>query len=270
MESVLNNLPLFCTLVGALGVLFAIMLAGIVKKAPAGNERMQEIAGAIQEGAKAYLNRQYMTIGMAGIVLFLVIGFSGIGWATAIGFAIGAILSGAAGYIGMNVSVRANVRTAQAANDGLDAAPARLAPGDTIFQRHLLSLPADLIPLSMAIAPSEGTDALAEMLRVPLSTEGFLKEAQIKLRPMDFMREGIFLAGMAHYPKFVEESISHALAAAARALPLMTRQSLHLGGVVAQVDPDQCVGCLTCTRTCPCSATASGVSVAVDWNCLAC
>jgi heterodisulfide reductase subunit A-like polyferredoxin len=114
-----------------------------------------------------------------------------------------------------------------------------------------LSLPADLIPLSMAIAPSEGTDALAEMLRVPLSTEGFLKEAQIKLRPMDFMREGIYLAGMAHYPKFVEESISHALAAAARALPLMKRQSLHLGGVVAQVDPDKCVGCLTCTRTCP-------------------
>jgi heterodisulfide reductase subunit A-like polyferredoxin len=89
------------------------------------------------------------------------------------------------------------------------------------------------------------------MLRVPLSTEGFLKEAQIKLRPMDFMREGIFLAGMAHYPKFVEESISHALATAARALPLMKRQWLHLGGVVAQVDPDKCVGCLTCTRTCP-------------------
>jgi heterodisulfide reductase subunit A len=114
-----------------------------------------------------------------------------------------------------------------------------------------LALPADLVPLSMAIAPSEGTDALAEMLRVPLSTEGFLKEAQVKLRPMDFMREGIYLAGMAHYPKFVEESISHALATAARALPLMKHQSLHLGGVVAQVDPDKCVGCLTCTRTCP-------------------
>ena len=73
----------------------------------------------------------------------------------------------------------------------------------------------------------------------------------MKLRPMDFMREGIFLAGMAHYPKFVEESISHALATAARALPLLSQQSLHLGGVVAWVDPDKCVGCLTCTRTCP-------------------
>lgn len=114
-----------------------------------------------------------------------------------------------------------------------------------------LDLPADLVPISMAIAPSEGTDKLARMLRVPLSSEGFFLEAQMKLRPMDFMREGIFLAGMAHYPKFIEESISHALAAAARALPILSQPSLHLGGVVAQVEADKCVGCLTCTRTCP-------------------
>ncbi len=114
-----------------------------------------------------------------------------------------------------------------------------------------LDLPADIVPMSMAVAPAKGTAALAEMLRVPLSSEGFFAEAQMKLRPMDFMREGIFLAGMAHYPKFVEESISHALAAAARALPLLSQQSLYLGGVVAQVDPDRCVGCLTCTRVCP-------------------
>lgn len=114
-----------------------------------------------------------------------------------------------------------------------------------------LELRADLVPISMAIAPSPGSEELAEMLRVPLSTEGFFEEAQLKLRPMDFMREGIFLAGMAHYPKFVEESISHGLAAAARALPLLSQESLYLGGVVARVDPDKCVGCLTCTRTCP-------------------
>jgi len=115
-----------------------------------------------------------------------------------------------------------------------------------------LSLKADMIPLSMSILPAEGTQALANMLRVPIASEGFFQEAQLKLRPMDFMREGIFLAGMAHYPKFIEESISHALAAASRALALLSSQeSMYLGGVVAVVDPDKCVGCLTCTRTCP-------------------
>jgi len=122
---------------------------------------------------------------------------------------------------------------------------------DLALDRWLL-LPADLVPLSMTIAPAEGTRALAEMLQLPLSSEGFFAEAQMKLRPMDFMREGIFLAGMAHYPKFIEESISHALAAAARAITLISQGGyLHLGGVVAVVDPEKCIGCLTCTRTCP-------------------
>jgi heterodisulfide reductase subunit A-like polyferredoxin len=121
---------------------------------------------------------------------------------------------------------------------------------DLTLNRQLF-LPADLVPLSMSIAPAKGTEAMARMLRLPLSSEGFFAEAQMKLRPMDFMREGIFLAGMAHYPKFIEESISHALAAAARALTLLSQGKMHLGGVVAEVDADKCVGCLTCTRTCP-------------------
>jgi heterodisulfide reductase subunit A2 len=114
-----------------------------------------------------------------------------------------------------------------------------------------LTIPADLVVLSMPVVPARGTDDLASMLRVPLSSEGFFAEAQMKLRPMDFMREGIFLAGMAHYPKFIEESTSHALAAAARALTLLSQGALDLGGIVAEVDPDKCVGCLTCTRVCP-------------------
>ena len=115
-----------------------------------------------------------------------------------------------------------------------------------------LDLPADLVPLSMSVLPAEGSQELAKMLRLPLSTEGFFMEAQLKLRPMDFMRDGIYLAGMAHYPKFLEESISHALAAASRALAtLSSQEALYLGGVVAQVEPNKCVGCLTCTRVCP-------------------
>jgi len=111
-------LPLICTLVGIAGVVFSLILASMVRSAPSGNEKMREIANAIKTGAIAYLNRQLKSMGLAGIILFVIIG-AALNWTTAFGFLIGAVASFAAGYIGMRVSVLANVRTAEAAKGGL-------------------------------------------------------------------------------------------------------------------------------------------------------
>jgi len=103
---------------GVLAIIYGIFLIWRVIKSPAGNQKMQEIAAAIQEGASAYLNRQYKTVAVIALVLAVVLYFV-LGWQTAVGFLVGAVLSAAAGFIGMNVSVRANVRTAEAARNGL-------------------------------------------------------------------------------------------------------------------------------------------------------
>ncbi len=124
---------------GLLAIAYGLGLAAYILRQPAGNEKMREIAAAIQEGAKAYLNRQYAIIGIVAMVLFLLIGFLGstvdsslLGWKAAIGFLIGAVASAAAGFIGMNVSVRTNVRTAEAARGGLKPALSVSFKGGTV------------------------------------------------------------------------------------------------------------------------------------------
>src|SRR5487761_1081189 len=103
---------------GVLALLYGFVTSRQVLSANAGNARMQEISGAVQVGARAYLNRQYRAVAVVGVVILIVLGIL-LGWRVAVGYLIGAVLSASAGYIGMNVSVRANVRTAQAARGGL-------------------------------------------------------------------------------------------------------------------------------------------------------
>jgi len=136
------------------------------------------------------------------------------------------------------------------ARGGIEGGAIRVSVKEPILGQTLTSEP-DLLGLNMAIVPSKGMADLAKVLGVPVSSEGFFMEAHLKMRPMDFMEEGIFIAGMAHYPKFIEETIAHAQATAGRAITILSKQPLYIGGSVAVVDQTKCVGCLTCTRTCP-------------------
>jgi len=161
MEVVLNNVPLVCTLVGFVGVLYSIIVAGLVKNAPAGNDKMQEIAAAIKEGAIAYLNRQAKSMAAAGAVIFVILIFApGMGINAAIGFLIGALASFMAGYIGMRVSVIANVRTAEAAKNGMGAGLAMAFKGGSVT---------GMIVAGLALASVAGYYAI--MLRAGLPSD---------------------------------------------------------------------------------------------------
>src|SRR5262245_35501120 len=120
MDFFVDHAVLFALVCAGVAIAFGLYLTWWLLSQPAGNQRMQEISHAVQEGAAAYLRKQYTTIAMVAVVPLLAIGFySELGWGTAIGFAIGAALSAAAGFIGMNVAVRSNVRTAEAAREGV-------------------------------------------------------------------------------------------------------------------------------------------------------
>ncbi len=120
---------------------------------------------------------------------------------------------------------------------------------DPILGRPVILRP-DLLTLASAVLPNPNDD-LGELFKVPRNAEGFFNEAHAKLRPVDFPSDGIFLAGLAHYPKPIDESIAQAKAAAGRAATVLGKDKVLVGGVVAEVNPDKCAVCLTCVRTCP-------------------
>jgi heterodisulfide reductase subunit A len=119
------------------------------------------------------------------------------------------------------------------------------------YLRRDVELPLDLLVLATPAVASSGGEELSKMLKVPIQGDGFFLEAHVKLRPVDFGSEGIFLCGSAHYPKSLEETISQAYAAAGRAAGILAKPVIKAGGVVAEVDEDKCAACLTCVRICP-------------------
>ncbi len=127
---------------------------------------------------------------------------------------------------------------------------------DHVLGRPIRIAP-DLVILATAILPA-GNKKLFELFKVPVNKEGFLIEAHAKLRPVDFASEGIFMAGLAHYPKPIDESITQAKAAVARAMTILSKDGIFVGGVIASVNSDRCAACLTCVRTCPYGAARIG------------
>ena len=128
--------------------------------------------------------------------------------------------------------------------------PLEVRVWEPVLARGIVLQP-DRLVLSVPMVPAEGTEELATRLKIGVDLDGWLMEAHVKLRPVDLGTAGLYVAGSAHYPKLLDESIAQAQAAAGRAATILTRDVLWVGGAVAQVDTPACVGCLTCVRICP-------------------
>jgi len=122
--------------------------------------------------------------------------------------------------------------------------------GYDIILEEEIAVPADLVVLSTGIRPMPENEALAMMLKVPTSKDGYFLEAHMKLRPVDFATEGIYLAGLAHWPKFADETIAQAAGAAARAMTVISNDTLETEGIIAAVNEDLCDGCGICEGMC--------------------
>ena len=118
-----------------------------------------------------------------------------------------------------------------------------------------VDIPADLVVLSAGIVANEDSKTIAQFLKIPLNKDGFFLEAHMKLRPIDFATDGVFLAGMAHFPKTIEESIIQAQAASARAATVLSKDSIELEGNISHVVDENCDGCAYCVDPCPYKAS---------------
>lgn len=128
--------------------------------------------------------------------------------------------------------------------------PLKIEVWDRTLSKNV-SIQPDMLVLSMPVVPGQDARRLSTLFKVPIDADGFFMEAHVKLRPVDFSTDGIYMAGMAHYPKLLDESIIQAQAAASRAARVLCQETLVAGGRVAVVEPDKCTGCLTCVRICP-------------------
>jgi len=134
---------------------------------------------------------------------------------------------------------------------------------DRILGRELEFNPESLV-LSAGIVPQDGTEELAQMLKLPITKDGFFLEAHMKLRPVDFANEGVYLCGMAHSPMYIEEAVAQASAAASRASTVISKKTLESEALISQVDEGLCAGCGLCTMACPFSAIELEEGIAIQ------